>query len=191
MNVFSYCCASFAESSRRAVGASSLLSPPVSSASFDPAWLEGHDLIYLDLHGEPGEAFWRGDGRIIALTADQVLQADLGRAVVFATNCYLADAGSPMMEALLEAGARYVIGGEGPNWANTKRPAGAVWLGWRVRQLMERGVDPLLALALGKRLLRLHQAANWVMGRKRKVMGSKSPVEVDEDTLAFRAYVRR
>ena len=194
MRVFSYCCASFKESSRQAVGAPSLLSPPISTVDFDPAWLEGYDLIYLDLHGEPGAAFWRGDGGIVALTAGQVLQARLGGAVVYAVNCYLADDGAPMMDALLDAGARYVIGGKGENWAYTRRPAGAVWLGWRVRQLMERGVDPLRALAMGKRLLLLHRAARRVLSlgrQERKMLGSKTPREIVADTLEFRAYERR
>lgn len=194
MNVWAYCCASFKESSRKAVGATSLLSPPISTVDFDPTWLEGRDLIYLDLHGEPGAAFWCGDGGIVALTAGQVLQANLGGAVVYACNCYLADDGAPMMDALLDAGARYVIGGEGRNWANTKRPAGAAWLGWRVRQLMQVGVDPLRALAMGKRLLLVHAAARRALTlgrRERKVLGSKTPREVVADTLAFRAYERR
>jgi len=184
MRVFAYCCASFAEATRKAAGVEPLLSPPMSAGSFEPGWLEGYGLIYLDLHGEPGVGYWRGDDGVIALMAWQMREVDLSGAVVFATNCYLADEGSPMMEALLEAGVRYVIGGAGQNWANTKRPAGAAWLGWRVRVLMERGVDPLRALGMGKRLLRLHAAANGVLGRKRKVL-------VDKDTLAFRAYARR
>jgi hypothetical protein len=184
MRVFAYCCASFAEATRRAAGVRPLLSPPFSAGSFDPRRLEGHDLLYFDLHGEPGQDYWLGDQGVIALLASQVLEVDLQGAVVFATNCYLADEGSPMMDALLAAGARYVIGGEGQNWANTKRPTGAALLGKRLRQLMLSGVEPLKALAIAKR---------WLVAgtRAREVLGKEHEVMADKDTLAFRAYTRR
>ena len=186
MRVFAYCCESFAESARRASGVEPITCPPVNAGNFCLEWLEGQDLIYFDLHGEPGAPIWLGDDRIIALMTSQVRQADLRGAIVFAVNCYLADEGAPMMAALLDAGARYVVGGEGKNWANTKRPTGAAALGQRFRQLLERGIEPMMALALAKRWLALGSAFRQVLGRRKsgKVMAVK-------DTLAFRAYCRR
>lgn len=182
MNVFAYCCASFEDLTRQTAGVEPLLSPPVSAGNFEPAWLEGCDFIYLDLHGKPGAEYWLGDDGIIALLAGQVREADLSGAVVFATNCYLADEDSPMMEALLAAGARYVIGGEGQNWALERRPSGAAMLGMRFRESLEDGNDPLLALALAKKELRLAMMIRKAFGRKTMAV---------KDTLAFRAYYRK
>ncbi len=181
MRIFAYCCASFAGATRKAAGVEPLLSPPLTAVQFEPRWLETCNLVYLDLHGQPGLNFWLGDDGIIALMAHQVREANLSSAVVFATNCYLADEGSPMLDALLDAGARYVIGGEGENWANSQRPAGAAELGRRFRQLFEWGVEPMKALAIAKRAL----VVKSVLRRKRKER------LVDKDTLAFRAYYRR
>lgn len=91
MRVFAYCCASFEETTWRAAGVEPLLSPPVTAETFEPRWLEGPgwspaisrrvgqagawqseawELIYFDLHGWPGEACWRGDDGLVALTAE-------------------------------------------------------------------------------------------------------------------------
>lgn len=184
IRVLAYCCASFAESARKAAGAEPLCSPPMSAEYFQPWWLQDRDLIYLDLHGGPGLWWWYGDDGTIALKEEQVRAADLGGAVVFALNCYLADAHSPMMDALLDAGASFVIGGDGQNWATGRRPTGAAWLGLRFRQMLERGFEPMKALAVSKRYLSLVMAAHRVLKKRSKVMA-------DKDTLAFRAYYRR
>ena len=202
MRVFAYCCASFAESTGRAAGVRPLTSPPVDALAFDPRWLEGYDLLWFDLHGQPGLEWWLGDGGVVALTAKQVRGGgrgvggggarpatpgrggDRGGALVFAVNCHLADAGSPMLDALLAAGAGYVIGGEGINWGGQRLLFGAGLLGLRLRQLVERGTGPLLALAWAKRWVTLSLAANRVLGRG-------DMVEAARDTLGFRAYYRQ
>lgn len=183
MKVFAYCCASFAEVTRQAAGVTPMLSPPVDAGSFDPVWLEGWDVLWFDLHGEVGTPWWWGDERLVALTAEQIRQADLGGTVVFAVSCHLADEGSLMLEALLDAGARYVIGGQGRNWGGRRTLFGAGLLGMRLVQLMDRGMDALEALAMAKRWLRLGIAANAVMGKRGKVMAAK-------DALGFRAFYR-
>lgn len=184
MRVFAYCAASFQEATRRAAGMEPLTCPPASAEHFERSWLENHDFLYFDLHGAPGEAYWLGDEGIVALRADQITSCSLDGAIVFATNCYLADEESPMMDALLEAGARYVIGGQGPNWAGERTLYGASLLGWRFRQLLERGFDPLRALALAKKWIRLGLMAH-------RVLGHAGRIRTDEDTLAFRVYYRR
>ena len=161
-----------------------LTSPPFDALAFDPRWLEGYDLLWFDLHGQPGLEWWLGDGGVVALTAKQVRGVDLGGALVFAVNCHLADAGSPMLDALLAAGAGYVIGGEGINWGGQRLLFGAGLLGLRLRQLVERGTGPLLALAWAKRWVTLSLAANRVLGRG-------DMVEAARDTLGFRAYYRQ
>lgn len=185
MNIFAYCAASFGEVTRRAAGVEPLCCPPASAELFERSWLENRDFLYFDLHGQPGTPIWYGDEGIVALRAEQIMECSLGGAIVFATNCYLADEDSPMMDALLEAGARYVIGGQGQNWAGQRVVFyGATLLGWRFRQLLERGFDPLRAIALAKKWIRLGLVAHGVLGHTDKV-------KADEDTLAFRVYYRR
>ncbi len=151
---------------------------------FEPQWLEGHALLWFDLHGMPGVPWWQGDRGVIALTAQTVRRADLDGALVFALSCYLGERNSPMLEALLDAGARYVVGGAGQNWSNLTRPTGAGLLGLRFRQFLDRGADPLRALALAKRWLQLKMAFNRLAGAKAGKMLA------DKDALAFRAYYR-
>jgi len=55
-----------------------LTSPPYDALAFDPTWLEGRDLLWFDLHGQAGLEWWLGDGGVVALTAKQVREAELG-----------------------------------------------------------------------------------------------------------------
>ncbi len=184
MRVFAYCCASFEQATKKAAGVGPVLCPPVTALNFDPRNLEGNDLLFFDLHGMLGDPAWYGDGNVCALTADQIKSVSLDGAVVFAMNCYLADDDSPMMDALLDAGARYVIGGDGQNWAGKRDVYGAGLLGLRFRKLMARGVAPLKALAFAKR---------WVSGKMAidRVVKKGGRVKAAQDTLAFKAYHRR
>lgn len=184
MNTFAYCCESFRVSTERAAGVRPLTSPPASAGDFDTGLLEGRDLLYFDLHGQPGASWWIGDRGLIALTAGQFGEVNLGHAVVFAVSCYLADQDSPMLTALLDAGARYVIGGPGENWGGGKTLMGAALLGLQFRRLLERDYDPLIALAVAKRWLQLGIVANQVMGKGRKAAAGK-------DALRFKAFYRK
>ena len=177
MKVFAYCAMSFAESTRRAAGVMPTCCPPVSAANFDPAWLEGRDLLYFDLHGWPGEAVWAGDLMMPALTARQILEADLDGALVFASNCYLAEDDSPMLDALLEAGASMVVGGDGLNYGGHRVVFGAPLLGQWFRRLVRLGLPPLLALAWAKQRVRLDLRGEHAAAA--------------QDALAFRAYVKK
>jgi len=184
MKVFAFCCESFAEMTERAAGVKPLTSPPVDAGDFKPGWIEGYDLLWFDLHGRPHTAWWMGDNQVIAVTAAQIREADLGGAIVFAVGCYLADEGSPMLDALLDADARYVIGGDGQNWAGERALYGAAMLGMRFLDKLQQGQDPLKALALAKRWLRLSMVRDWLLRRGQRITAAK-------DTLAFRAYYRR
>lgn len=184
MDVVAYCCASFAESTRRAAGVEPLTSPPLDAGIFDMHVLEGQDVLWFDLHGEPGAAWWFGDGGLVALTAGQIVKTNLRGTVVFAINCYLADDNSPMLDALLTAGARYVIGGRGCNWGGQRTLMGAGLLGMRVLMLLERGRDPLKALTLAKRWLMLKLVMDRCRGKTRRASAA-------QDALGFRAYYRR
>lgn len=166
-----------------------LTCPPVCAAGFNPCWLAGDgerpwDLIYLDLHGQPGDTAWYGDEQIVALTEAQVRETDLGGAIVFAVNCYLADDDSPMMDALLDAGARYVIGGAGPNYGGKRAAIGAPLLGLRFRQFYNLFHDPMEALWLAKRSV-------GIQGRVSNAIGHKASGQADADAVEFRAFYRR
>ena len=178
MRIFAYCCASFEDVTRRAAGVQPLTCPPVTASSLGPSDLGGYDLLYFDLHGHPLQPFWQGDGRTVALTAQQVREADLNGTVVFILSCYLADQESPMLDALLDAGARYVVGGDGENWEGPGSLFGAGLLGLWFRRLLAWRVPPLRALALAKKRV------EWGMtGKASKRLAAK-------DTLQFRAYYR-
>jgi len=178
MRTFAYCAASFEDITRKAADVSPLCSPPTSVYNFDLALLENQDVLFFDLHGLPGESFWLGDDHVLAMTATELRKADLTSAVVFALNCYLADSNAPMLDTLLDAGARYVVGGDGKNWAGKKREImGAGLLGLWFRRLLAWGVPPLRALAWAKQRVRLSAL------KRGKQLAAK-------DTLQFRAYYR-
>jgi len=145
MRVFAYCTTSARRAVSAATGVSPLSSPPALAATFEPLWLEGHDLLYFRLHGKPGANAWYNDAGSAALTEDQVLAADLGGAVVVVANCY--GDGGPMVRALYAAGATAVIAG--PNYAAVRRVVGAdLLVRWVILGLrMGLGVDRALSLA--------------------------------------------
>jgi hypothetical protein len=181
MRVFALCASSFVESARQASGVEPLASPPLTAADFDPALLAGHDFIYLDLHGGPDDPHWYGDAGP-AVTAEQLRQAQLGGAVVFATNCDLGDAVSPMLDALLAAGASCVIAGAGTNYAGTTQATDAAALGQNFRAQLELGLHPVAALERAKRqtgLQALLRGEFLLRGGLRDIV----------KTLEFRAFV--
>ena len=148
MKTVAYCCHSFSPSVLQAAGVHPLTCPPITRATFDPAWLSGARFVYFKLHGLPGERFWYGDHWLTAIDDEQLRQADLSRAVVFVASCHL-DPG-PMLEALLDAGARAVIGGSGPNYAKRFSLYGADIIGRTLRRLIRIGISPAAALAVAK-----------------------------------------
>jgi hypothetical protein len=174
MKTFAYCCKSMETSTRRAAGVEPVTYPPMKAADFDPAWLEGQDFIYFDLHGAPGGDTWRGDKRTIALREAQIRAAHLGGAVVFATNCHLGDADSPMLTALLDAGAAYVVAGDGLNWAGARTVMGAARLGqlFRIALAFMDARRALTAAKMGVQRLSLRRG------------------EMVRDTLGFKLFYR-
>lgn len=194
MNVWAYCCQSFVRTARQASDVEPLTCPPMRAVDFDPLWLAGPEpdthwnVIYFDLHGEPGVPMWFGDDGEIALTAEQVHSVNLRGAVVFAVNCHLADDDSPMLDALLAAGASYVVGGPGPNYGGQRVQMGAPLLGqWFIRYL-KLGFDVLDALRIAKINVRLQQVSatlqNSITG------GAQGVIDAAEDTMEFRAFYR-
>jgi hypothetical protein len=161
MRTWAYCAAEFQHSVRKAAGVQPLLSPPVTAEIFNPRWLEGYNFLYLKLHGLPEEVYWYGDKWITALRATQILAADLKGTVVFVANCHLFQANnghhptSPMLAALLAAGARAVVGGSGENYAKRHSVHGADRLGRAFRYLLQFGFAPYPAFRLAQLTLTL------------------------------------
>jgi hypothetical protein len=183
MKILAYCCASFAESTQKAVGVAPLLSPPLSAFDgpgldrFPSLALQGHDLLYFKLHGLPGQPYWYGDDWVTALTSDQIRAADLSRTVVFVANCHLwmpgkSSKGQPMLDALLDAGAVAVVGGGGKNWGKKRKVYGADLLGKWFTMCLRLGASPLTAFYVAKARVSMEDD-----------MGAK-------DTLGFRLFTQ-
>jgi len=180
VNVFAYCDQAFERSMRWVAGVEPVTCPPTTCATFEPGWLEYQDLIVIDLHGERGLDYWFAvvdgplPGRVVALRADQIRQADLDGAVVFATSCYLGEDDNPMLQALLEAGASYVIAGDGENYAGARKIAGAGLLAIFFRMFLEAGASPMHALNTAKQSM--------------KIVATNAKAK--RDALSFRAFGR-
>jgi hypothetical protein len=95
-------------------------------------------------------------------------------AVVFVSNCWLAaDDGrpGPMLQALMQARPRAIIGGGGPNYALPGRLAGTDLLALYVRVFLQLGFCVQNALSLAKFRLRIRRQD-----------------KATTDTLAFRLW---
>lgn len=162
MKIWAYCIAPAARAVAAATGVRPVTSPPWTADLIRPEMLTGHDLVYLRLHGLPNVPdVWFGewpDGRLVpALTKGNLDELDpiegLGGATVVVANCYGAE--SPLLRELLEAGARAVIAGSGPNVAAGKRVVGPdLLVSWVIRA-MRRGMKPRRALRVAKGRLAL------------------------------------
>ena len=130
-------------------GVAPLTSPPIFLESFDPKALDGAELVFFKLHGLEGQPYWYGDGGATACSADQLALARLAGALVFAANCW-GGHDSPMVQALMSAGAACVVTGEGLNYAGITRLDGADTIGYVWRRLIQRGYPAGNALFLAK-----------------------------------------
>lgn len=157
-------------------GATLLSAPPYVAREMTPARLERYDVLYLDLHGQPGSVYlyYGAPALQAALHVDTIRQANLAGAVVFATTCYLP--ATPFLHAFLQAGARAVIAGEGVNYAGRTRLAGAQLLARLVLRRLERGQAVEQALAEGLQVMR----ANLRLRLFER--------QATEDTLGFKVY---
>lgn len=181
MRVLALGVAEFSGALREAAGFGVFSFPPLNCNSFDPYSLHNRDLILIDLHGAPGAFEWRDNSGRVAITAQQIRQSKLNGAVVFCLSCYLGDDNSPMLDALLDAGASYVIGGKGENWSGARQVFGADFLAKKFRQCMEHNIPPLVALTLAKHFTRLHAATQ-------RATGNTKWLKADLDALDFHAY---
>lgn len=129
-----------------ASGARPIAAPPLTADTFKPAMISGADLLYVCLHGLPGQPYWYGADWTTAITADQIRAADLRGAVVYLAGCFGA---GPMTDALLDAGAAAVVGDEDSTWAGYVLPTGSNALGARFVRSLRGGlpVGPALDAA--------------------------------------------
>lgn len=178
MNVLAYCDKRYQVATRRVVGdeAEVLTSPPVHAADFQPDWLAGRDLIYLDLHGQPGSVYlYSGEDQDrAALHVDQVREVALDGAVVYATTCYLPE--TPFVEAFLEAGASAVIGGGERNYGTRHRMSGAQVLAKGLLSALRTGYAVDDAFKRAKLWLQV-DPLRWLVDRK-----------ATADTLQFKIW---
>lgn len=137
----------------KAAGVRPLLSPPVVLRTYAPDLLSGYEFVYVKLHGLADQRFWYNAGWDTVVSAEQLRGTDLVGAVVFVANCYLPE--SPMLAALLDAGAAAVVGGGGPNLAGVNVVQGADLLGFWFRMAYQLMGDAGLALSVAKRRLKV------------------------------------
>ena len=174
MQIFAFCAASFRESVHRAAGVVPVTCPPYQVDGVPPVHLlfermQAANFLYFKLHGLAGQPYWYGDGWMTAISAAQLCSLDLSGAVVFVANCFLAD--SPMLPALLDAGARAVVGGHGENYARSRGVDGADLLGLWFRRFCQAGLQVRMAMALSKVRLK-----------------ARRPTKAIRDALAFELW---
>lgn len=156
MRVLAYCDQRYLAATRKVVGrgAKIVSSPPLSAHDVGPGFLEGYDVIYLDLHGEPGSGYlysYASYHPLAALSFQTVQRAKLEGVVVVATTCHLPE--TPFAYAFQDAGA-VLVGGSGRNWGTRRRLSGAQVLAKHIIDGLRRGYRVEKALELAKRKLR-------------------------------------
>jgi len=185
VRILAYCDWRYLAATRRVVGEGKetmiVSSPPLFASHILPEFLEGYDLLYLDLHGLPQSGFLytqtynkAGD---FALNFQTVRRADLDGTVVVATTCYLPE--TPFVNAFLHAGAAAVIGGSGANYGSRRRLSGAQALAKHVIRNLQRDVAPAAALGRAKKRLRRD---------KRRMILERTATK---DALAFKLFTKQ
>lgn len=105
--MFVYCARSWRVSTILTTGQIPLTCPPVTADTLDIRRLADR-IIYIRLHGVPGQPYLYGDGWQTALSAEQVRGLKLPFPMVFLEGCY----GALFAQAFLEAGAVAVVGSD-------------------------------------------------------------------------------
>ena len=119
------------------------------AADVQPFWLEGHDFLYLDLHGlKDSVRLWSGPQLWAALDIKTVKGASLAGTIVFATSCFLPE--TRFIEAFLASGATCVVSGEGENYGTRAGISGAQKLAKLFIEQLRGGLKPETALASAK-----------------------------------------
>lgn len=130
-----------------ASGARPIAAPPLTMATFDPKVLSGTDLLYVCLHGLPGQPYWYASDWSSAVSAEQIQAADLRGAICYLAGCF---GQGPMTDALLAAGAAAVVGDADATWAGYVLPTGSNALGRRFVRELRAGAPVKAALDAAK-----------------------------------------
>lgn len=141
MKTYAVAARRWAVSTWLAAGARPRLAPPLRADSFEPAVLgsgTGSRLVYVCLHGLPGQPYWYGDDWSTAITAEQVRACDMSGAVVYLAGCF---GQGPMTDALIDAGARAVVGSAAEVWGGYVFPTGTNARGRAFVRAMQRGCN--------------------------------------------------
>lgn len=126
-----------------ASGARPIAAPPLTMSSFAPSVISGAALLYVCLHGLPGQPYWYGSDWATVVSAEQIRGARLDGAIVYLAGCY---GQGPMTDALLAAGAAAVVGDEDSTWAGYVLPTGSNALGRRFVRHLKAGLSAGAAL---------------------------------------------
>lgn len=145
------CAREFRESVKRAAGVMPAVSPPLTIETFRPDMISPCNLLYIKLHGLPGQKFLYGTNLITAVSAEQIRQCNLKETIVFAATCFFPESG--LMPAFFDAGVTAIIAGRGENYADRTVVAGADLLGIYVRKLTRIRATPETALKIAIRVL--------------------------------------
>jgi hypothetical protein len=124
-----------------------LTCPPVTMETLDTGKLVA-PLLYIRLHGLPGQSYLYGDDWINALSAEQVRSIKLPGSLVFLEGCY----GLEFAGAFLEAGARAVAGSDEPTYGRRFFLGPSSLIGRRWLEAVQHGAEigAALARAVGK-----------------------------------------
>jgi len=98
--------------------------------------MEGHELLYLCLHGLPGQPYWYGGDWSTALSADQIRDAYLDGAIVYAAGCFGL---GQIAAALVQSRAACVVGDRDSTFSGYLAPVGSNGLGRLFVRALRKG----------------------------------------------------
>lgn len=159
-SIFVYCARSWRVSTALATLSLPLTCPPVTMANLDTGEM-AKPLLYIRLHGMPGQPYLYGDDFITALSREQVCAQTLPRSLVFLEGCY----GMQFAKAFLEAGASVVIGSYDPTMGKRWFPGGSTKIGLKWLALVRMGMNAGEALS---RATAGDPRAQWMIAGNRK-----------------------
>ena len=159
MKIAAYCAQSWRLSTWRVTGVWPITSPPVTAETLDLTRITA-PVVYIRLHGFPGQPYLYGDpGLMTALTAEQVKAWDFTGSLVFLDGCY----GIGFAGAFLTAGAVAVAGADRVTWGRKWRlgPAQIVGQGWL--KALSRGETAGDALETALKEVKSRDARGWTI----------------------------
>lgn len=135
-----------------------MTSPPVVMGSLDLTKLEGHEMLYIRLHGVEGQPYLYGDpGWVTAISVKQIERLNLAGCEVFLEGCF----GAQFAEAFKKAGALAVVGSDRPTFGKRYTLGPSSQVGRRYIDLRKQGEHPNEALMGATRLIKPEYQTGW------------------------------